>query len=257
MLDPEKRLGAGGPEEVKNHPFFKDIDWDKLLTEPPSFVPNPTDAEDTDYFDARGATMQNLQVERARAIIQEQNPEKVTPLSDGKQTTDAYPLGDLSMTDDTEGTDFGTFVYKNLPLLEKANEDAIRRIRQDSIVATSSSSSSSIGNSAGASHGSGDASKLPHRSFPAISRKKRSSIFDTMHMLTVSSLPSTPHSLSPSTSSKVPSALSLTRRSTDVPVASLLATEAKDTAHTLGIVTGSCGRNAQADRGKQVSDSPG
>ena len=31
--DPEKRLGSGsgGSESVKNHPFFKDINWDKLM----------------------------------------------------------------------------------------------------------------------------------------------------------------------------------------------------------------------------------
>jgi hypothetical protein len=48
--DPDKRLGSGsdGSEAVKNHPFFKGIDWDKLYNkelEPP-FVPkvaSPTD----------------------------------------------------------------------------------------------------------------------------------------------------------------------------------------------------------------------
>jgi len=28
--DPKKRLGFNGAEEVKNHPFFKGIDWDDL-----------------------------------------------------------------------------------------------------------------------------------------------------------------------------------------------------------------------------------
>ncbi|KAI7898111.1 uncharacterized protein BX663DRAFT_462531 [Cokeromyces recurvatus] len=116
-LDPEKRLGYNGAKEVKEHPFFKDIHWDTLLTESPSFIPQPADVEDTDYFDARGATMQNApeeitaQVERAKAIIKEQNPEKI----------------------DNDTTNFGTFTYKNLPVLEKANEDMIRKIRHDSI----------------------------------------------------------------------------------------------------------------------------
>lgn len=35
---PEQRLGANGADEVKNHPFFDKIDWDKLVlrqVEPP------------------------------------------------------------------------------------------------------------------------------------------------------------------------------------------------------------------------------
>lgn len=167
-LDPEKRLGRNGPEEVQHHPFFKDLDWDKLLTESPSFVPQPMDKEDTDYFDARGATMmeegsiQNLvmeEIKRAKAIINEQNPDKISLLdSEDFQTLD--------------DADFGTFVYKNLPVLEKANEDAIKKIRHERIVANNSSIvSASI---------SADRASL-HRSFPAISRSKRSSIVDTFN----------------------------------------------------------------------------
>ncbi|KAF7728237.1 hypothetical protein EC973_006518 [Apophysomyces ossiformis] len=161
-LDPKKRLGYNGAEEVKNHPFFKDINWDTLLTESPAFVPQPTGMEDTDYFDARGATMlqstegleesEKMQVERAKAIIQEQNPEKLTPMSD-----------EASQVEDKN--DFGTFTYKNLPMLEKANEDAIRKIRNDSISVSGSEICSEPGSS-----------KLLHRSLPAIPRKQRNFI---------------------------------------------------------------------------------
>ncbi|KAG0170786.1 hypothetical protein DFQ30_002014 [Apophysomyces sp. BC1015] len=214
MLDPEKRLGANGPAEVKNHAFFKNIDWDKLLTESPSFVPQPENMEDTDYFDARGATMQHLedaledsakkQVEQAKAIIQEQNPEKIAPC-DGK-TADGFPMNDLAEDSSADGAYFGTFVYKNLPVLEKANEDMIRKIRHDSIVA---------GSPTGMSLDTGSG-RLLHRSLPAISRRKRSSIFDIPSARDFcgqpsTSLPTTPYDLSPSTSSKA----SATRRSMD------------------------------------------
>ncbi|KAI7895292.1 uncharacterized protein EV154DRAFT_457800 [Mucor mucedo] len=167
-LDPEKRLGRNGPEEVRQHAFFKDLDWDKLLTESPSFVPQPMGKEDTDYFDTRGATMmeedsiQNLvmeEIKRAKAIINEQNPDKIS-LIDSE---------DFQTSDDA---DFGTFVYKNLPVLEKANEDAIKKIRHERIVANTSSSSVI------SSSTSSDRASL-HRSLPAISRRKRSSIADT------------------------------------------------------------------------------
>jgi len=39
--DPEQRLGAGGAHEIKSHPYFASIDWDKLMAKEimPPFVP--------------------------------------------------------------------------------------------------------------------------------------------------------------------------------------------------------------------------
>ena len=48
-LDPLKRLGSGGIVEIKEHPFFKDIKWEKIMEEPPPFVPRGRDI-DADYF---------------------------------------------------------------------------------------------------------------------------------------------------------------------------------------------------------------
>lgn len=53
----EKRLGRNGADEVKNHPFFADIDWDKLAKREikPPFVPkirvNKDGALQTNNFD--------------------------------------------------------------------------------------------------------------------------------------------------------------------------------------------------------------
>lgn len=45
----ELRLGSKGIDKIKEHPWFKDIDWDMLLAQkiPPPFVPVCTE----DYFD--------------------------------------------------------------------------------------------------------------------------------------------------------------------------------------------------------------
>lgn len=220
-LDPEKRLGYNGAEEVKRHSFFKSINWDTLLTESPSFIPQPSGMEDTDYFDARGATMQNApeemnttgtldesakaQVERAKAIIREQNPENLPPVS-GKRKSKTFgkkPASDFKedeVEDDSDNTDFGTFTFKNLPVLEKANEDMIRKIRHDSISATALSDASPPG-------------KLIHRKFPLISTKKSNLSHDNSGQCTPtgsnyspspsSSTCGTPLSMSPSVSSKL------------------------------------------------------
>jgi serine/threonine protein kinase len=51
-LDPAKRLGANGVNEIKSHPFFEGINWETLLTEPMDdvFIPRPSDKQDTSYF---------------------------------------------------------------------------------------------------------------------------------------------------------------------------------------------------------------
>ncbi|KAI9010476.1 hypothetical protein CLU79DRAFT_773210 [Phycomyces nitens] len=225
-VDPTKRLGFNGAQEVKKHPFFQGLNWDMLLVESPAFVPQPADMEDTDYFDSRGATMQpneddaepkdlsskpkpearlkeaeatdshpqpasespvldskaKAQVELANAIINEQNPDQVQATDEEKEQGNA---------------DFGTFTFKNLPVLERANEDAIRRIRHDSITAAGAAAAISGIEPQGHDGTNGHAHC---RSLPAISRKQRSSILDTPesrhvhHSPSFSSLPGTPPS---------------------------------------------------------------
>jgi serine/threonine protein kinase len=39
VTDVEKRLGYNGAEEIKRHPFFRKINWEKLLQFTPPFIP--------------------------------------------------------------------------------------------------------------------------------------------------------------------------------------------------------------------------
>ena len=50
--NPVDRLGTSGPNEVKEHAFFKDVDWDGLLRQKTEFVPQLTGDDDTSYFDS-------------------------------------------------------------------------------------------------------------------------------------------------------------------------------------------------------------
>ncbi|KAE9600223.1 hypothetical protein Lal_00045381 [Lupinus albus] len=51
--DPDLRLGARGASEVKQHVFFKDINWDTLARQKAAFVPASESALDTSYFTSR------------------------------------------------------------------------------------------------------------------------------------------------------------------------------------------------------------
>ncbi|XP_010487683.1 PREDICTED: probable serine/threonine protein kinase IREH1 [Camelina sativa] len=51
--DPHQRLGARGASEVKQHIFFKDINWDTLARQKAAFVPASESAIDTSYFRSR------------------------------------------------------------------------------------------------------------------------------------------------------------------------------------------------------------
>ncbi|KAJ5077649.1 serine/threonine protein kinase [Anaeramoeba ignava] len=51
LCAPEERLGRGSIDEIKNHSFFKEIEWDKLRESTPPFVPQVEDDADIVYFD--------------------------------------------------------------------------------------------------------------------------------------------------------------------------------------------------------------
>ena len=52
ISDPETRLGTNGADEIKNHPFFKGIDWNHIKeTLIPPFIPELKNNYDTKYFD--------------------------------------------------------------------------------------------------------------------------------------------------------------------------------------------------------------
>ena len=49
-LDPYKRLGASSIDEIKNHPWFKGINWEHIEDIELPFIPELKDKTDTSYF---------------------------------------------------------------------------------------------------------------------------------------------------------------------------------------------------------------
>ncbi|KAE8149188.1 hypothetical protein BDV25DRAFT_4960 [Aspergillus avenaceus] len=162
-IDPRQRIGANvdekypsGGAEIRNHPWFEDINWSTLLDDKAQFVPNLENPEDTEYFDARGATLQAFSEELEDG---DSSPQPVAAGSYPDRPHDALfkvrsqanatkrPLVPLHipphvresrsrrLSEPSLEDDFGNFAFKNLPMLEKANKDQIQKLRQEAMQA--------------------------------------------------------------------------------------------------------------------------
>lgn len=109
-LDARRRLGAHGTDEIKRHPFFAGLDWERLMTEPGPFVPQPTEEVSTDYFDARGLT----------DLPDELNP-TLASVNPSAATADDPVIAALA-------DDFGGFNFRNLSASKAANDEVLTKI---------------------------------------------------------------------------------------------------------------------------------
>ena len=135
-LDPARRLGANGAHEVKNHPLFSDINWDGVTTSEAAFIPQVTDAESTDYFDPRGAVLQIFNDEEPLSLLAGaiHKTDNMTSTMDAPITASAtipVPFMQNKEAASSPADDFGTFSFKNLPVLKQANDEVIRKLKTD------------------------------------------------------------------------------------------------------------------------------
>ncbi|KZW04120.1 hypothetical protein EXIGLDRAFT_600010 [Exidia glandulosa HHB12029] len=133
VTDPARRLGANGATEVKAHPWFADIEWDKVMQSKAQFIPQVTDPESTDYFDPRGASSLLLQDDEPAAL--HNRPPIDSPGSEELMQSTTVPLPMLPASGPpSSNDDFGAFSFKNLPVLKHANDEVIRKLRSDNMV---------------------------------------------------------------------------------------------------------------------------
>lgn len=131
--DPKNRLGANGANEIKSHPFFAGLDWDSICTVEASFIPNVVDPESTDYFDARGATPVVFHDECEEGG-QNPKPHGARVSKDRALANLQQQIREDSVSPSASGDDFGAFNFRNLSVLKQANDDAIKKLRSDSII---------------------------------------------------------------------------------------------------------------------------
>lgn len=151
-LDPQKRLGSNGSEEIKSHPYFNGIDWDDLFECEAPFIPQLDDPESTEYFDARGAEM--LQLPRDEDAGELLLSDDFRRHSEGNHMArSGSDASDLLMIPGSgkrerrgsrlaDPTEFGSFHFRNLNVLEKANKDVINRLKNEHLEHRNSFSSS-------------------------------------------------------------------------------------------------------------------
>ncbi|TFK43655.1 hypothetical protein BDQ12DRAFT_643254 [Crucibulum laeve] len=133
-LDPNERLGSAGAEEVKAHPFFAGIDWDKVTTNEAAFIPQVTDPESTDYFDPRGAIPQLFHEDDDQVALPSQPSLDSPRIASSSMPPPSQPVpiaGHKDVISPPSSDDFGSFSFKNLPVLKQANDDVIRKLKTD------------------------------------------------------------------------------------------------------------------------------
>lgn len=170
-MEPQQRLGANreekyasGGEEIRSHPWFEGINWDTLLQDEAQFVPNPENPEDTEYFDSRGATLQAFTEEIEDqasppsaptpdypdrphdALSRVRSQVHVSQMKRGLMPLHIPPhIRDLKsrrLSEPVGSDDFGTFAFKNLTVLDKANKDVIQQLKAQAMAAQSRSGTS-------------------------------------------------------------------------------------------------------------------
>lgn len=159
VINPNDRLGSiSGAADIKAHNFFINVFWDRISEEEALFIPTPDHPEDTEYFDARGATDLVLEIQPSTEQETQQgdgaldlgirsvsSPESIgtpkfanqhrhflkrsmMPLSIPAHVRDKNQVRRMS---ESGKDDFGSFTFKNLSMLEKQNLDAIRKLRNE------------------------------------------------------------------------------------------------------------------------------
>ncbi|XBW38257.1 hypothetical protein QEN19_003846 [Hanseniaspora menglaensis] len=157
VVNPKERLGYKSIDDIKDHPYFDDLDWDNVYQEEAEFVPSVTDPEDTDYFDNRGLLMNvDFQNNDSSSSSESENefnsniPATIgsflkssdmdLPGSTDKESgqvfndKDSKPVsvsGSNKSLKHDKSIDFGAFNFRNIRELDRSNREVINRLKNE------------------------------------------------------------------------------------------------------------------------------
>lgn len=130
--DPNQRLGARGATEVKQHPYFRDINWDTLARQKAAFVPSSESALDTSYFTSRYTWNNSEQVYAASETEDSSDDGSMSGSSSclsNRNDEVADDFGGLAELESGTSVNysFSNFSFKNLSQLASINYDLLSK----------------------------------------------------------------------------------------------------------------------------------
>lgn len=135
--DPNQRLGAGGATEVKQHAYFRDINWDTLARQKAAFVPASESALDTSYFTSRYTWNNSEQVYAASETEDSSDNGSMSGSSSCLSNRNDEPadddFGGLAQLESATSVNysFSNFSFKNLSQLASINYDLLSKGLKD------------------------------------------------------------------------------------------------------------------------------
>ena len=95
--DPSKRLGASSIDEIKNHPWFSDINWKNLQNAKPPFIPELNSEFDTSFFEEKKPPKQDITYdikEDIKIISKAKSHRRNSFFEDSNEQTSSYQYDD-------------------------------------------------------------------------------------------------------------------------------------------------------------------
>ncbi|KAJ0788883.1 putative protein kinase AGC-MAST family [Helianthus annuus] len=136
--DPNQRLGARGATEVKQHPYFRDINWDTLARQKAAFIPSSESALDTSYFTSRYTWNNSEQVYAASETENSSDDGSMSGSSScvsNHRDEVADEFGGLTELESGYAVNysFSNFSFKNLSQLASINYDLLTKGLKDDL----------------------------------------------------------------------------------------------------------------------------
>ncbi|XP_073424208.1 microtubule-associated serine/threonine-protein kinase 3-like [Dendrobates tinctorius] len=98
--NPAHRLGTGGSNEIKIHPFLCDLDFANLLSQEPPFIPNLESDMDTHYFNTRSREYKHMNSDEGDTSEENDWPEIQNFMSSSQRFSKLYTTNTRMMTDE-------------------------------------------------------------------------------------------------------------------------------------------------------------